>query len=121
LEKHINEYSRVSARATIQFLFNAYDNITPLKLDTNDRMMKDQWDPLTPIIYLLSKIQDGADKAYTGNAPYTANQVIAITFNHVFNTGTMQSACEWWTSLAQTNKTWTNCQDMFTQAHEMHE
>jgi hypothetical protein len=46
------------------------------------------------------------------------NQVLAIAFNHVFRTGTMQNACEWWTSLNPTNKTWAHFQTMFTQAHE---
>jgi hypothetical protein len=84
----------------IQFLFDAYINITPLQLDANDKMMKEQWDPSTPIIYLFSKIQDGVDKADMGNAPYTVNQVLVIAFNHVFLNDTMQSACERWTSLA---------------------
>jgi hypothetical protein len=102
-------------------LFDAYDNITPLQLDANDKMMKYQWDPSTPIIFLFSKIQEGVDKADAGNAPYTANQVLVIAFNHVFQTGIMQSACEQWASLTQMNKTWTNFQDMFTQAHEIYE
>jgi hypothetical protein len=84
-------------------------------------MMKEQWDPSTPIIYLFSKIQEGVDKIDAGNAPYTINQVLDIVFNHVFRTSIMQSACERWTSLAQMNKTWANFQDMFTQAHEMYE
>jgi hypothetical protein len=45
LENHISQYSRVSARAMIQFLFDAYGNITPLQLDANDKMMKEHWDP----------------------------------------------------------------------------
>jgi hypothetical protein len=66
----------------IQFLLNSYGNITPLKLDANEKMMKEQWDPSTPIIYLFVNIQEGVDKADTGNAPYTVNQVLAIDFNH---------------------------------------
>jgi hypothetical protein len=49
------------------------------------------------------------------------NQVLAISFNHVFRTGIMHHACERWTSLAQMNKTWANFQDMFTQAHDTYE
>jgi hypothetical protein len=40
----------------IQFLSDDYGNITPLQLDENDKMMKEQWYPSTPILYLLSKI-----------------------------------------------------------------
>jgi hypothetical protein len=47
--------------------------------------------------------------------------VLAIVFNHVFLTGTMQSAYKWWTSLVQTNKTWANFQDMCTHVHETYE
>jgi hypothetical protein len=84
-------------------------------------MMKEKWDPSPPIIYLFSKIQDGVDKADDGNAPYTVNKVLTIEFNYVFRTGTMQSACERWTSLPTMNKTWANFQDMFTSAHETYE
>jgi hypothetical protein len=121
LENHISGYSRVTARAIIQFIFNSYDSITLLQLDANDKMMKEQWDPSTPIIYLFAKIHEGFDKADAGNAPYTVNQVLAITFNNVFRTGTMQNACERWTSLNPTNKTWDHFQTMFTQTHETYE
>jgi hypothetical protein len=56
LENHVSGYSRVTARAMIQFIFNSYGNITLLQLDANDKMMKEQWDPSTPIIYLFAKI-----------------------------------------------------------------
>jgi hypothetical protein len=105
----------------LQYLFNAYGNITPKQLDVNDKMMKEQWDPSTPIVYLLSKIQDGVDKADAGDAPYTVNQVLAIAFNYVFRAGTMQSSCERWTALDPMNKTWVNFQDMFTSAHDTYE
>jgi hypothetical protein len=67
---------------------------------------------------MFLKIQEGVDKVDAGNAPYTVNQVLAITFDHVFWAGIMQSTHEGWTSLTQMNKTWANFQDMFTQAHE---
>jgi hypothetical protein len=44
LENHISGYSRVSARTMIQFLFDAYGNITPIQLDTNGNTMKEHWD-----------------------------------------------------------------------------
>jgi hypothetical protein len=53
LENHITGFSWVSARAMLQYLFNAYGNITPQQLDVNDKMMKEQWEPSTPIIYLF--------------------------------------------------------------------
>jgi hypothetical protein len=84
-------------------------------------MMKEQWDPSTPIIYLFSRIQDVVDKADAGNAPYTVNQVFAIAFNHVFRTGIMQSACERWISLPAMNKNWATFQDLSTAAHETYE
>jgi hypothetical protein len=118
VENQITGFSRVTAHTMLQYLFNAYGNITPQQLDVNDKMMKEQWDPSTPIIYLFSKIQDGVDTADAGNAPYTVNRVLAIAFNHVFRTGTMQSACERWTALAPMSKRWVNFQDMFTSAHD---
>jgi hypothetical protein len=121
IENHITGFSRFTARAMIHYRFNVYSNITPQQLDVNDKMMKEQWHPSTPIIYLFSKIQDGVDKADTGNAPYTVNQVLAIAFKHVFHTVTMQSVCEQWTALAPMNKTWVNVQYIFTSAHEGYE
>jgi hypothetical protein len=121
IENHITGFSRITARTMLQYIFNTYGNITPLQLDANGTMMKEQWDPSTPIIYLFSKIQDGVDKADAGNAPCMVNQVLATAFNHVFLTGTMQSACKRWTSLPPMNKIWANFQDMLTSAHETYE
>jgi hypothetical protein len=59
LENHITGYSWVTARAMIQFLFNPYGNITPLQLDANYKIMKEQWDPSNPIIYLFAKKSGG--------------------------------------------------------------
>jgi hypothetical protein len=88
-ENHITGLSRVTARTMLQYMFNTYGNINPLQLDFNDTMMKEKWDRSTLIIYLFSKIQDGVDKADAGNYPYTVNQILAIAFNHVFQTGIM--------------------------------
>jgi hypothetical protein len=82
IENHITGFSRITARTMVQYIFNDYANITPLQLDTNYTMMKEQWEPSTPIIYLFSKIQDGVDKADAGNTLYTVNHVLAIAFNH---------------------------------------
>jgi hypothetical protein len=57
LENHISGYSWVSAHAMIQFLFDAYDNITPLQLGANGKIIKEHWDPSSPIIYLFSKME----------------------------------------------------------------
>jgi hypothetical protein len=62
IENHITGFLRVTERTMLQYLFNAYGNITPQQLDVNDKMMKEKSDPSTPIIYLFSKIQDGVDK-----------------------------------------------------------
>jgi hypothetical protein len=90
IENHISRLSRVLARKIFQYLFNVYSKITPIQLDDNDTMMKEQWDPSKPTIYLFSKIQHWADTSDTGNAPYTIRQVLVISFSHVFHTGTMQ-------------------------------
>jgi hypothetical protein len=84
-------------------------------------MMKEQWDPSTPIVYLFSRIQYGVDKADAGTPPYTIHQVLAIAFNHIFLTGIIQSACEIWASLPAMNKTWATFQDIFTAARETYE
>jgi hypothetical protein len=121
LENHICGYSRVTSRSMVQFLFDAYNNITPLQFDANHKMTKEQWDPSTPIIYMFSNIQDGVYKIGAGNALYNVNQVPAMAFNHVFCTGTTQSAHERWTSMLQMNNMWANFQGMFIQAHETYE
>jgi hypothetical protein len=86
IENHITRFLRITAHTMIQYLFKAYGNITPLQLDANATIMKEQWDPSTLVIYLFSRIHDGVDKADAGNAPYTVNHVLAISFNHIFRT-----------------------------------
>jgi hypothetical protein len=40
IENHITGFSRVTARTMLQYLFNAYGNITPQQLDVNEKMTK---------------------------------------------------------------------------------
>jgi hypothetical protein len=42
IENRITGFSRVTARTMLQYLFNAYGNITPQQLDINDKVMKEQ-------------------------------------------------------------------------------
>jgi hypothetical protein len=39
IENHITGFSQITARAMLQYLFNAYGNIIPLQLDANDTMI----------------------------------------------------------------------------------
>jgi hypothetical protein len=55
----------------IQFLFYAYGNITPIDLNANEKMTKEQWYPSTHTIYMFSNIQDGVDREDAGNTPST--------------------------------------------------
>jgi hypothetical protein len=42
LENHTNGFSRVTARTMLQYMSNAYGNITPQQLDANNKMTKEK-------------------------------------------------------------------------------
>jgi hypothetical protein len=46
IENHISGFSRVSAWAMLQYLFNTYGNINLLKIDANEKMAKGTMGPV---------------------------------------------------------------------------
>eukprot|EP00957_Ditylum_brightwellii_P128810 9825753-Ditylum_brightwellii.AAC.1 len=70
-----------------QHLYTTYGRITSTKLDKNNRAMKKDYDATLPIEHLAEQIKTAVTIAGNANQPYTAAQVLSITYNLVFKTG----------------------------------
>ena len=77
-------------------LIQQYGNLTPQDLADNDARLKQEYDPGQPIELLFDQVEDAVGFADTAKAPYTPEQIVAITFNLVFKTGMFQEACRDW-------------------------
>jgi hypothetical protein len=65
-------YANISARYTLDHLFETYGNITGVNLENNFEHMRRAWDPQQPVDSLFKKTQDCADYSEAGGRPHWA-------------------------------------------------
>ena len=100
-------YAIVSTR-DISHLYPQYGNITPQDLQENDCKMKTPFDVSQPIETMYDQVEDAMELADAGQTPYSAEQVVAIAYSLVFNTGQFTDACRDWKRTLPAYKTWAN-------------
>jgi hypothetical protein len=61
LNEDMMGYANISARDTLDHMFETYGNITAVDLKMNFEKMRRAWDPQQPVESLFKQIQDGAD------------------------------------------------------------
>ena len=86
-------YAIVTMRGIITHIYTQYGNITPQDLRENDTKMKTPFDVLLPIKTLYDQIKDVVELANAGQTPYSAPQVVAMTYSLMFDIGQLTEAC----------------------------
>jgi hypothetical protein len=66
LNNNMVGYAKISARDTLDHLFETYGNITEVDLKINFEHMRWDWDPQQPVESLFKQIQDCADYSEAG-------------------------------------------------------
>eukprot|EP00957_Ditylum_brightwellii_P171718 13072722-Ditylum_brightwellii.AAC.1 len=101
----------------LQHLYATHGQITPSKLEENDRAMKKDYDLTFPIKHLAEQIESAVTVTGNANQPYTAAQVLSIAYKLVFKTGVYKDACKEWPNKTDANKTWPNFKRYFAAAY----
>jgi hypothetical protein len=99
-------------------LLQAYGNITPLDIATNDQKFHSTYDPTQPIEHLFSQIEDTMNFVHAGGSPYTVAQVISNAYLLIFNTSLFQESWREWRRRPAAEQTWTNFKTQFAEAHQ---
>ena len=111
-------FAKVSLRDLLQFLFDNYGQITPIKLANNNEQIKTAWDPNTPFEMLIDQIENCQDLADAGNQPFTTEQILNTAYMLVFNTGLFFDDCKTWNKKPIAEKTWANFKTHFLKAQQ---
>ena len=114
-DRHVG-YMNQTIHTILNHLFKNYGNITPLELKDNDTKMRSNWDPDSPFDCLIKQIEDGQDYAEDGGQPYSAEQLLHITYTLIFKTGLYFEECKQWNNCPATEKTWANFKTQFQNA-----
>ena len=94
-----NMHTGFTAVSTLDIMTHLYDNygqISTMDLDDNEKRMKTKYDPAHPMDVLFKQIDDSVEFAATGNAPFTARQIVNTAFLLVFATGAYKDECKAW-------------------------
>jgi hypothetical protein len=113
-------YDKISARDTLDHLFETYINITAVDLEINLEHMRQAWDPEQPVETLFKQIQDCADYSEAGGVLIGHPQHINVGYAKIFATCHFMSACRRWKEKPTAEKTWAQFKSHFAAAHLQH-
>ena len=75
-------------------LYSGYATISLTDITANDSKIKAPFDINMPIEGLYQRIQECVEYAAEGNTLYTPEQVLAIAYQHVYQTGLFVDDCK---------------------------
>ena len=110
-------YTAVTVLQLLTHLYDNYGQITPMDLDDNERRMKQKYDPNQPIDILFKQIELAVEFAITGNAPFTATQIVNTAFLLLLGTGVYEDECKEWKRRPAAQQTWNNFKTDFMLAY----
>jgi hypothetical protein len=117
LRNRITGFATTTTLEMITHLYTSYGRLSPADLQGNDTHLRNPYDPNQPIEALFDKIEDAVSLAAATQAPYSAEQIVAIAYKLVFTTGMFPEACrEWRRNPAE--HSWPNFKTFFAEAHQ---
>ena len=112
-------YGKTSTRTMLEHLYANYANISPANLQQNDAKLRAPYDANHPIETLIDQVELAVEYSAVGKTPYSAEKVVTIAFQLVFQTGLFLDDCKLWKRKAPVEKTWANFKTFFALArHE---
>ena len=109
-------YTTVTTLQLLTHLYDHYGQISDMDLDDNEKQMGAKYDPNQPIDTLFKQIEAAVEFATTGNAPFTARQIVNKAFLLIFATGAYEDECKEWKRRALNTQTWNNFKIDFMRA-----
>jgi hypothetical protein len=80
-------FTNISTLQLIQHLLTIYGRITAHSLHENDVFFCKAMDPALPFKAFVMQIDEAVEYANAGETPYTAAQIVANSYNLIFQTG----------------------------------
>ena len=71
----------------VNHLYSTYANISPSYLQDNNARLGTPYDANHPIQNLTDQMENDGEYAAAGQTPYTPDQVVAVAYQLVFQTG----------------------------------
>ena len=99
-------------------LYSTYDNISPSDLLDNDARLCTPYGANHPIENLTDQIENAVEYAAACQTPYTSEQVVAVAYQLVSQTGLFLKDCKIWRRKDPADKTWTAFKIFFATSHQ---
>ena len=87
LRKKYIGYGNTTTREILNHLYSTFANISPSDLQENYARLRTPYDANHPIDNLTDQIENAVKYATTGQTTYTPEQVVAVAYQIVFQTG----------------------------------
>ena len=99
-------YTNVTNRYLIQYLYQAYSNITSTQVSDNDKKLRTPYEPCQHIESLYEQIDNAIAFTEAADDGHTGNQIVAIANEIIFQTGIYAGDCKLWRKKAKADKIW---------------
>ena len=110
-------YNNSTPLQVFQYLFQTYGKIAELELIENEQKMKTPWNQDEPIETVFSQVEECAEFAQHGNAPFTNTKVLNEAYYIMAQAKIFKDTCKEWNKLPATEKIWPNFKTAFFQAY----
>ena len=111
-------YGKTTTCALLDHLYTTYTKISASALQDNDTRLRAPYDSNQPFETLIDQVENAVDYASAGDTPYTPSQVVAITFQLLFQTRIFNDDCKLWRRQPANDKTWTRFKEFFATSHQ---
>ena len=98
-------YANVTTSSLIQYLNQAYVNITSTQASDNDKKLTAPYDSNQPIDALYEQIDNAVAFAEAADNAYTGKQIVVIAYEIIFQTGIYVDICKLWRKKVKADKT----------------
>ena len=90
------KYSKVAPRTILESLWKSYEKVEVSDLSANDKRMKVQWNPPTPVSNLWKQLSDGRKFAHAGKETISTSQLTRFAYNNIAATGLFNADLAKW-------------------------
>ena len=102
----------------LNHLYSTYANIPPSDLQDNNARLRTPYDANHLIENLTDQIENSVKYAAADQNLYTIEQVVAVAYQLVFQTGLFLDDCKIWRHKDPADKTWTAFKIFFATSHQ---
>ena len=111
-------YSKTTTRALLEHFYTTYAKISASTMQDNNMRLRDPYNSNQPFETLIDQVENVVDYASAVDTTYTPAQVVAISFQLLFQTGLFNDYWKLWRRQPANENIWKYFKELFATDHQ---